>query len=224
MSSAAAAACRVPVPVPSRSLLRFLRLQNEIALLSHGPGQNHVSFPSSSNVAGAQRAGRRAYATKSWPRRKLSMSCPYQSVGSETLDHGTRLLLSGCLSRQRQATPTIRCFGTTSVVAKVSEPDAAKAAHATSWQERLWGSAAKKGSTPLHPDDLPTHENLEHGSMFNSRRTLAAKAALEPRLRCTEVDEHGKVILVDGEFKKSELIAKVRCAHAVAPYPLVAEG
>lgn len=52
--------------------------------------------------------------------------------------------------------------------------------------------------------------------MFNSRRTLAAKAALEPRLRCTEVDEHGKVILVDGEFKKSELIAKVRCTHAVA--------
>lgn len=46
--------------------------------------------------------------------------------------------------------------------------------------------------------------------MFNSRRTLAAKAALEPRLRCTEVDENGKVILVDGEFKKTELIAKVR--------------
>jgi len=37
---------------------------------------------------------------------------------------------------------------------------------------------------------------------------MAAKAALEPRLRCTEVDEYGKVILVDGEFKKTELIAK----------------
>ena len=45
--------------------------------------------------------------------------------------------------------------------------------------------------------------------MFTSRRTLAAKAALEPRLRCTEVDEYGRVILVDGEFKKTELIAKV---------------
>ena len=45
--------------------------------------------------------------------------------------------------------------------------------------------------------------------MFNGRRAMAAKAALEPRLRCTEVDEHGKVILVDGEFKKTELIAKV---------------
>jgi len=46
--------------------------------------------------------------------------------------------------------------------------------------------------------------------MFTNRRMMAAKAALEPRLRCTEVDENGKVILVDGEFKKTELIAKVR--------------
>ncbi|TEA20414.1 Mitochondrial inner membrane magnesium transporter mrs2 [Colletotrichum sidae] len=44
--------------------------------------------------------------------------------------------------------------------------------------------------------------------MFNNRRVLTAKAALEPRLRCTEVDENGEVILVDGEFKKTELIAK----------------
>jgi magnesium transporter len=43
--------------------------------------------------------------------------------------------------------------------------------------------------------------------MFTNRRALAA---LEPRLRCTEVDENGNVILVDGEFKKTELIAKVR--------------
>lgn len=44
--------------------------------------------------------------------------------------------------------------------------------------------------------------------MFNARRLQTAKAALEPRLRCTEVDENGEVILVDGEFKKTELIAK----------------
>jgi hypothetical protein len=33
---------------------------------------------------------------------------------------------------------------------------------------------------------------------------------LDPRLRCTEVDGSGKVIMVDGELKKSELIARVR--------------
>jgi magnesium transporter len=37
------------------------------------------------------------------------------------------------------------------------------------------------------------------------------KATNEPRIRCTEFDENGNVTLVNGEFKKSELIAKV-CA------------
>lgn len=52
----------------------------------------------------------------------------------------------------------------------------------------------------------------EDDSIF-PQRLLTAKAGLDPRLRCTEVDEDGKVVMVDGEFKKSELIAKVwqRC-------------
>lgn len=78
------------------------------------------------------------------------------------------------------------------------------------WHERLWGSRARREINPLQPDDLPHSESLDDMFMFNSRRQLSAKSALEPRLRCTEVDENGKVILVDGEFKKSELIAKVR--------------
>jgi len=65
-----------------------------------------------------------------------------------------------------------------------------------------------KEGKPLQPGDLPEEPN-DYSSMFNSRRLQMAKAALEPRLRCTEVDENGKVILMDGEFKKSELIAKV---------------
>ncbi|GIK06232.1 magnesium ion transporter [Aspergillus viridinutans] len=43
---------------------------------------------------------------------------------------------------------------------------------------------------------------------FNIGRGLAAKATNEPRLRCTEFDKNGDVTLVNGEFKKSELIAK----------------
>lgn len=48
------------------------------------------------------------------------------------------------------------------------------------------------------------------GNLFNLGRTLAAKASNEVRLRCTEFDGNGNVTLVNGEFKKSELIAKVR--------------
>lgn len=44
---------------------------------------------------------------------------------------------------------------------------------------------------------------------FSIARGLAAKASNELRLRCTEFDSSGNVTLVNGEFKKSELIAKV---------------
>lgn len=99
-----------------------------------------------------------------------------------------------------------------------------KKTHEPTWQERLWGTSVKKRGKLLKADDLPPRDEYEHGSsMFTSRRVLSAKAALEPRLRCTEVDENGKVILVDGEFKKTELIAKVyirediECAFASRP-------
>jgi magnesium transporter len=45
--------------------------------------------------------------------------------------------------------------------------------------------------------------------MFSLGRHISAKAAAQPKLRCTELDENGNVVLASGEFKKSELIAKV---------------
>lgn len=65
--------------------------------------------------------------------------------------------------------------------------------------------AARRGSKPLKPDDLPGRDD----DMYSPRRTMSAKAALEPRVRCTEVDENGETTITDGEFKKTELIAKV---------------
>jgi magnesium transporter len=83
-----------------------------------------------------------------------------------------------------------------------------------SWQDKLWrksasmdASLAAKRAARLNAQETP--EGGDGGRIFSPSRTQAAKAALEPRLRCTEVDENGEVILVDGEFKKSELIAKV---------------
>lgn len=46
--------------------------------------------------------------------------------------------------------------------------------------------------------------------IFNPGRGLAAKASNELRIRCTEFDLNGDVTLVNGEFRKLELIAKVR--------------
>ncbi|KAF4766068.1 hypothetical protein HAV15_010519 [Penicillium sp. str.  len=57
----------------------------------------------------------------------------------------------------------------------------------------------------------PTNPGLmDEGTegMFNIGRSLSAKASNELRIRCTEFDINGDVTLVNGEFRKQELIAK----------------
>jgi magnesium transporter len=80
------------------------------------------------------------------------------------------------------------------------------------WLGHLWGSN-QKTPRPLKSDDLPLGRFLDDGGdppMFNPGRKMSPKSANEAKLRCTEFDENGNVVLVNGEFKKSELIAKVR--------------
>ncbi|KAJ3472991.1 hypothetical protein NLG97_g10586 [Lecanicillium saksenae] len=186
-------------PVPSRSLLRFLRTQSETA------------FVPPSRVRGGKTSARactrvRLYNTEAYKRTASSSEpAPSQPRALERSLPSSPL----CRPRQQPPSPQRRGFSSSARLSgwyrsgKENKPDPA-----STWQERLWGMAARRGFKPLKPDDLPGHEEFEHGSMFNSRRVMTAKAAAEPRLRCTEVDEKGQVILVDGEFKKSELIAK----------------
>jgi magnesium transporter len=81
------------------------------------------------------------------------------------------------------------------------------------WYQKLWGRRSIKGGKPLHPDDLPSslrgREDTSDTSMFSLGRHISAKAAAQPKLRCTELDENGNIVLTSGEFKKSELIQKV---------------
>lgn len=66
-----------------------------------------------------------------------------------------------------------------------------------------------KGTTELQSDDIPSGDGGSDTSMFSLGRHISAKAAAQPKLRCTELDENGNIVLTSGEFKKSELIAKV---------------
>jgi magnesium transporter len=63
---------------------------------------------------------------------------------------------------------------------------------------------------PLKGVDAPYGDEGAEATAYALGRTMSAKAANEQKLRCTEFDENGNVVLVNGEFKKSELIAKVR--------------
>ena len=69
-----------------------------------------------------------------------------------------------------------------------------------------WKFKDKKKSNPLQPDDLPPLASFL-GDPSSFERFL--KPSNELILKCTELDENGRVTLMDGEFKKTELIAKV---------------
>ena len=74
---------------------------------------------------------------------------------------------------------------------------------------------AKEKSLPLRPSDLPPLPFLSDASGATLGRM---KATNEMKLRCTEFDENGNVVIVDGEFKKSELIAKVSSTRNIHAY------
>jgi magnesium transporter len=72
----------------------------------------------------------------------------------------------------------------------------------------FWGIfGTSKNNLPHghHRRDLPPLGSFLEDTQFPGRNMNATN---EPRLRCTEFDEDGHVTLVNGEFKKSELIAK----------------
>ena len=58
-------------------------------------------------------------------------------------------------------------------------------------------------------NSVPLPSFLDDTASTSIGRRKAVKGANELRLRCTEFDENGNVTFMDGEFRKSELIAKV---------------
>ncbi|CZT05632.1 related to inner membrane magnesium transporter MRS2, mitochondrial precursor [Rhynchosporium agropyri] len=195
-------------PAPSATLLKFLKSQSEsICFFSPNPRTASTSqartshLRTSSNVKYPSNT-RRLYTYS--PRRAtveagiLSLECLWpraapalnaSSAKSHVIAWRRNLGYGGSLVTQRNA-------------------------HSGSkkWHQKLWGAASLRVGRPLRPDDLPStshgSEEDSENSMFSLGRHISAKAAAQPKLRCTEFDESGNVVLASGEFKKSELIAK----------------
>lgn len=75
---------------------------------------------------------------------------------------------------------------------------------------RRWWEKRRAAHPALKAEELsPLPSFLDDVGGTSLARSKAGKAANELRLRCTEINENGDVTLVHGEFKKSELIAKV---------------
>lgn len=186
------------LPVPSIGLLRFLRSQSE-----------NLSFFSPSHAPGLGRSSRRVLCAAG---RQPSAQTPTACQGQTQLQSGLLNLdqLFSSRAPKTSKVPRSKRLPTlpSSLGARYNSSDDTCA---PSIRERLWGPRTRKLPSGLKPDDLPEpDEDGDNNSMFNTRRQRAQQAALEPRLRCTEVDENGDAVLVDGEFKKTELIARVR--------------
>ena len=78
-----------------------------------------------------------------------------------------------------------------------------------SWLQRMGLTGGGKTQTSPLTSARYLDDTGGDGALPNYGRTVSAKATNEMKLRCTEFDENGKVTLVNGEFKKSELIQKV---------------
>ncbi|KAL4977887.1 hypothetical protein BDW66DRAFT_131250 [Aspergillus desertorum] len=171
--------------VPSASLLRFLRAQSESALFS-------TNQPSAC--------------------RRISTRLPRSTNLVLLAEHSSRtyLELSPCQTRPLSDVELSRCRTSqcgTSLFPRLAGSPQSRNFSSTRSRQILrrfldFGRIKQVAEPRRGPSLLDDTENL------SLARALAAKASNELRLRCTEFDINGNVTLMNGEFKKSELIAK----------------
>jgi magnesium transporter len=201
-------------PVPSSTLLRFLKSQSEsICFFSPNPRPGFIfdhaaprgipgrpGLVKSPSKSSARCLSTTALRKATHEANFLNLELLWPHSAASTIN--TQSAHSRGLARRRK----FEC-GRTLITQRSSSSGSKK------WHQKLWGVTSAKGGKPLRPDDLPsTLFGSEEGSdtyMFSLGRHISAKAAAQPKLRCTELDEIGNVVLASGEFKKSELIAKV---------------
>lgn len=195
------------IAVPSPSVLSFLR---------------HALEPTSAPCA-ALRGQRRGYATRSLGKR-ANTGAKGGVVGS--LGRGETASCRGIaihqgpfqsLTATRSETTLLAAHRCSRNVPQISHNHAAdRRAFSTTSSSKAWELFRRR--KPREPRSIPPPPPLSEvmgdapipiGFESLGRMTRAAN---ELKMRCTELDEHGNVTMVSGEFKKSELIAKVNCA------------
>ena len=201
---------RPTVSVPSVSVLHVLRSQSEPAC-SFTPSTRAIAC-STSPCRGAKVAQRTVARILPSIRRNVATSSPRQaSVESSFLNldflrpYSERGPARSYPLASRSPQAHFGFLGETRNASRYASTDSRPL-----W-ERPWNWKLRKEKqalkTPSFLDDV--------GNTSFGRRKIV-KGANELRLRCTEFDENGNVTFMDGEFKKSELIAKV-CAINVWP-------
>lgn len=200
------AASKVYAPVPSLNVLKYLRSQAE-----------ELPFFSSSTKAKLGRRSPRSFRAFFERNASDSFCHPFKIFGTsqerrKTLESSLLNLdiLKRSRSYERLRAATLPVGSASTGLGKVST---SLVRHASTQEPHLLGrlwAKRRRSHVPLKTEQLPPLPSfLDDAGGTSLGRKKAGKAANELRLRCTEINENGDVTLVNGEFKKSELIAKV---------------
>jgi len=194
-------------PVPSSTLLRFLKSQSEgICFFSQNTRPGFI-FDHAAPRNQSQTGSRIGSLAPKVPSRSLSTTKPKCATVEAGFGHLDFLFPRSAAVTARQRPQSSQFKGAVRVL-DISQRNSSSRTKWQDWRRRLWGVTSKRGRHPLHMDDIPPLKDSDDSAFILGHR-ISAKAAAQPRLRCTELDENGNVVLASGEFKKSELIAKV---------------
>ncbi|PYH97658.1 cora-domain-containing protein [Aspergillus ellipticus CBS 707.79] len=188
---------------PSASLLRYLRSQSDSLFFTPNPttGGHHSNDPQIHQRSPAFPLRR----TLEWthinaaPCRATLHACVFPLPSSSVKSRGT----ARCRAPLAQRSSTSPFFLPHAQYSRASSTKSKPLLRRLFDFKRNKAAEAKQF---LRTPPALINEGTDGG--INIGRGLTAKASNEPRLRCTEFDSNGNVTLVNGEFKKSELIAK----------------
>ena len=200
------AACKIHVPTPSSSLLRFLSSQVE----------DICFFSTNSNIPqrhSTPKAKKKLFQRKTCSGFPSSVRSFGTSQRRQATVEASFLNLDFLKTSPRSHNPIAQQSNATPASSLPREWLRPPIRHASTddrpFLRRLWQNKGV-GHPALKDGDLPPLPSfLDEANGTSLGRSKAGKAANELRLRCTEINENGDVTLVNGEFKKSELIAKV---------------
>lgn len=172
---------------PSASLIRFLHSQSGFAICPSAcvRSKTRVSYHDALATGSSRRSS-------AWTRPGRARPCTIFGVGN--------LAVSKARSNPSLPLTPTKPFISSRQASTKSRP----------FLRRLFDLKRNKACDVKNPgNNGPGLVDEGTEGIFNIGRGLAAKASNELRIRCTEFDMNGDVTLVNGEFRKLELIAKV---------------
>ncbi|PWY83477.1 inner membrane magnesium transporter mrs2 [Aspergillus heteromorphus CBS 117.55] len=199
---------------PSASLLRYLRSQSDSLFFTPNPTSGGGCYPTDPQQLHYHHHHHHHQESTAFSLRRTSKWTHLDATPCQATLEASMFPLPGFSAKSRSAAarcraPLAQRSSTSPFFLPYAQSSRASSTKSRSFLRRLFDFNRNKtveAKQFLRTPPALISEGTDGGITLG--RGLAAKASNEPRLRCTEFDSNGDVTLVNGEFKKSELIAK----------------